>query len=100
MSQDVQALDKVVQEQLGHEVRVLYAAICLQEYESIWAPLATQIFPMFEYLEWEDKEFVDAGQDGKTLYLSDLGVTRDELATVEDCLRSCDWQKILYGEGH
>ena len=69
---------------------MLYAAICLQEYESIWGLLATQIFPMFEYLEWEDNEFVDAGQDGKTLYLSDLGVTRDELATVEDCLRSFD----------
>lgn len=98
MSRDVQALDRVVQEQLGDEAQVMYAHISLQEYETIWGPLATQISPMFEYLEWDDDAFVDAGHYGKTLYPRDLGVTPDELATVEDCLRSFDWQKILYRE--
>lgn len=100
MSRDVQALDRVVQEQLGHEAQVVYKHISLQEYETIWSPLATQIFPMFEYLECDNDAFVDAGQYGKILYPRDLGVTPDELATVEDCLRTFDWQKILCRKGN
>lgn len=46
---------------------------------------------VFEYYEEQDDAFADAGQDGKTLYPSNPGVTRDELAAVEDCLRSFDW---------
>lgn len=100
MSQDVEALDRVVKEQLGNETRVAYEHISLQENEATWGPVATQKAAMFQYYELQDDAFVDAGQEGKTLYPHDLGVTVDELATVEDCLRSFDWQNILCGRGN
>lgn len=100
MSQDVEALDRVVKEQLGNETQVAYEHISLQENEATWGPVATEKAAMFQYYELQDDAFVDAGQEGKTLYPHDLGVTVDELATVEDCLRSFDWQNILYGRGN
>lgn len=99
MSQDVEALGKVVKKQLGSETQVVYANISPQEYEAIWGPVATQKVTMFQYYELQEDAFVDAGQEGKALYPQDLGVTSDELATVEDCLESFDWQKILHGQG-
>lgn len=99
MSQDVEALDRVVKEQLGNETQVAYEDISLQEYEAIWGPTATEKVPMFRYYELREDAFVDAGQEGQALYPHDLGVAIDELATVEDCLRSFDWKKILHGQG-
>lgn len=98
MSQDVEALDRVVKEQLGGETQVVYEHIPLQENEAVWGSVATEKAPMFQLYEWHEDAFVDAGQDAKTLYPRDLGVTSDELATVEDCLRSFDWKQILYGQ--
>lgn len=103
MSLDVEALDRVVKEQLGNETQVAYEDISLQEYEAVWGPTATQKAPMFQYYELQDDAFVDlsidAGQEGQALYPHDLGVTIDELTTVEDCLRSFDWKNILHGQG-
>lgn len=100
MSQDVETLNRVVKEQLGNETQVAYANISLQENEAIWGAVATQKAAMFQYYELQDDAFVDAGQEGKTLYPRDLGVNDDELATVEDCLRSFNWQNILHGRGN
>lgn len=99
MSQDVEALGRVVKEQLGSETQVAYADTSSQEYEAIWGPVGTEKATMLQYYGLQDDAFVDAGQKGKALYPQDLGVTSDELATVEDCLGSFDWRKILHGRG-
>lgn len=99
MSQDVEALGRVVKEQLGSETQVVYAETSSHGYEAIWGPVATEKATMLQYYGMQDDAFVDAGQEGKALYPQDLGVTSDELATVEDCLGSFDWRKILHGQG-
>ncbi|KAK2607581.1 hypothetical protein N8I77_006244 [Diaporthe amygdali] len=98
MNKDVDALDKVVKEQLGIDKRVIFVETSLKDYEVVSGIFVTEKGPMFQYYELQDDAFVDFGQDGKTLYPHELGVTHAELATVEDCLRSFDWQQILQGQ--
>lgn len=97
MGQDVEALDRVIKEQLGNETQVVYADVSPQEYEAVWGPGAIQKLAMLQYYERQHDAFVDAGQEDKALYPRDLGVKGDELATVEDCLRSFNWRDLLHG---
>lgn len=97
MGQDVEALNRVIKKQLGHETQTMFAETSPEEFETTWGPLATTIVPMFQFFGSENAGFADSGYEGKTLYPCDLGVTSNELATVEDCLGSFDWKKILVG---